>query len=106
MVFYGAAQPQAYQQARDELLAAYDAGDAGLGYWIVNTFAFAGDEDSLYEWLERTAGDGALSMAPGLSFFADFENEPRFQRVMANLGLAPGDIDAIEFNLPPLAITP
>jgi TolB-like protein len=106
MVLHGAGQSEAYEQAVGEILAAYAAGDTGLGYWIVNTFAFTGDEDLLYEWLERTALDGALNMAPGLSYFAAYENEPRFQRVMSDLGMAPADIDAIGFDLPSLSVTP
>ena len=58
----------------------YEAGDAGLGYWIANTFAFTEDREALFAWLERMAAEGTLGqtnpIAPDSRYGLTGRNNP------------------------------
>ena len=89
-----------YRQSLATLIGEYDAGDDGLGTWVAITFAFSGDEEALFEWLERLAADGNLGFAPNMAFFEDYEDDPRFRELMASINHGPQRLDAIRFELP------
>ncbi len=80
----------------------YDAGDAGLGYWIAHTYAFIGDADGMFDWLERTRARGALILRPDTAFFTPWHADRRWRQLMADLGQSSADLEAIRFHLPPL----
>lgn len=94
------------EQALTALMDAYEAGDGGLAYWIVNAYAFMGDEATMLAWLESTAEEGNLSMPPNTAYFSGYEDGPRFQRVLASLGMAPEELAGVALKLPPLFANP
>ncbi len=100
---YSAAEADAeYGQALAELQAALEAGDTGLGYWLVNAYAFAGDSEAMYFWAERLAAAGALSMTPDTAFFAEYRDDERWQRLLAAIGQNPQTLEAIPLTVPAL----
>ena len=102
LVYYAAGSDTAYREAIADLQATLEAGDAGLGFWLVNAFAFAGDRDAMYGWAERLAAEDALSMTPNTAFFADYRDDDRWQRLMASIGQDPGTLAAIPLKVPTL----
>ncbi len=102
MVYYALRRQADFRQSLTDLRQAYDAGDAGLGYWIAHTYAFIGDADGMFEWFELTRSRGALTLRPNAAFFAPWRDDRRWQQLMADLGQSPADLASIRFDLPPL----
>jgi hypothetical protein len=101
MVFDALDRRAEFEQSMADLRQAYDAGDAGLGFWIAHTYAFIGDTDAMFDWLERTQAQGALTLRPATTFFAPWHADRRWQQLMADLGQTQAELDAIQFELPP-----
>ena len=106
MVYYASGQDGEFEQALEALIAAYEAGDHGLGYWIATTFALRGDADAVFDWLRRSQATGLADFAPRSAFFSDFETDPRWQRLMADLDQSSADLDSIPFEVPILGVSP
>jgi TolB-like protein/DNA-binding winged helix-turn-helix (wHTH) protein len=106
MVYYASGQDGEFEQALEALITAYEAGDHGLGYWIATTFALRGDTDAVFDWLRRSQATGLADFAPRSAFFSDFETDPRWQRLMADLDQSSADLDTIPFEVPILGVSP
>ncbi len=106
MVNLALGRKRAFEDSLETLRQACEGGDTGLCYWVANTYAFAKDPDALFAWLERLRAAGTLSLVPGTAFFAAYENDPRWHRLMAELGLSSADLDAIRLDVPVLHPTP
>ena len=102
MVMFGLGRQAEFEQALDDLVTAYEAGDPGLAYWTAYTHAYADDRDATFEWLERAARDGALDMAPNKHFLAPYRDDPRWADLMARRETLPADLQAIPFSVPSL----
>ena len=74
------------QQAMDELIAKYAAEAA---YQIVQVFAWRGDKDKAFEWLERAyrQQDGGLSDVVFDPLMANLRGDPRFAAMLRQMNL-------------------
>ena len=102
MVYHGVGDTAAYQKALDTLQAAFAEGDTGLGVWIVNAYAFAGDSESMYRWAEQMVQDGTLSLTPNTAYFDAYRKERSWQRLLTRLGLDESTLTAIPLEIPAL----
>jgi TolB-like protein/DNA-binding winged helix-turn-helix (wHTH) protein/tetratricopeptide (TPR) repeat protein len=100
MVNLALGRQTAFEDSLEILRQACEAGDTGLCYWVANTFAFAEDPDALFAWLEHSRAEGTLGLVPGTAFFAAYEDDPRWRRLKAELGLSSADLDAIRLDPP------
>jgi tetratricopeptide (TPR) repeat protein len=106
MVNHALGRDAAFAESLRVLQQAYEDGDSGLGYWVANAFAFAEDEDGLFDWMARMEAEGTLSIVPGTAFFSAYESDPRWGRMMANQRPSPAELAAIPLHLPNLSANP
>jgi len=99
MVFHGLGQQANFEKALADLFQAYEDGDKGLAYWIAHTYSFVGDTDAMFLWFERALDEGVLGLPPGAAFFAKFENDPRWENLMKELGNSPDVLRAIHLDV-------
>jgi len=73
-------------------------------YNIAYNFAFRGEVDHAFEWLDKAVeyGDPGLGDLPIEIFFANLYDDPRWLPLLESLGQTHAQLDAIEFevNLP------
>ncbi len=91
-----------FEHSLGELLSAYEAGDTGLAYWVAYTWAYVGDADQMFDWLERSRQHGVLDVEPGEHAYRRYVDDPRWADLMARAGRSPGELDAIALSIPPL----
>jgi TolB-like protein/DNA-binding winged helix-turn-helix (wHTH) protein/Flp pilus assembly protein TadD len=79
---------KASQQAIDKLIAA-GAGDAA--YQIAEVYAWRGEKDKAFEWLERAYNqqDGGLADLKGDLQFGPLRSDPRFSTMLRKLNFPP-----------------
>jgi DNA-binding winged helix-turn-helix (wHTH) protein/TolB-like protein/tetratricopeptide (TPR) repeat protein len=65
--------------------------DFGLAYTVASAYACTGDVDAMLPWLEKAYGErsGALLFLNVHPMFAAVRQDPRFQAVVARVGLPP-----------------
>jgi len=87
--------------ALDALIAKYEK-DAP--YNIAYVYAFCGDADKAFEWLDRaiTYHDGGLGGIVTENLFDKIHSDPRWLPFLRKIGKAPDQLAKIEFKVPPL----
>ncbi|HYL69863.1 MAG TPA: TIR domain-containing protein [Candidatus Dormibacteraeota bacterium] len=78
-------------EARTALAALLDGRSAGAEFQVAETYAFLGDTDKAFEWLEkaRTLHDPGVIWIRRDALFASIVNDPRFAAELRKLGLPP-----------------
>jgi TolB-like protein/thioredoxin-like negative regulator of GroEL len=73
-------------QALDEEIARYGN---GAGFQIAEAFAWRGEKDRAFEWLDRAhaRNDGGLAFIKSDPLLANLYDDPRFKAIVAMLGL-------------------
>ena len=88
--------------AMAELTAKYEE---GASYNIAYAYAFRGEPDQAFAWLEKALQhkDGGMTELIGQPMFAPIHNDPRWLPFLRKYGRAPEQLAAIPFNvtLPP-----
>jgi len=102
LVFASLGRHTEFEQSLRELLSAYEMGDTGLSYWVAYTWAFAGDADQAFEWLERARQHGVLGVAPHEHAFRDIAKDARWASLMERAGMSADTLDAIALRVPVL----
>ncbi len=102
LVFAALGRQDEFEASLAELLRAYEDGDTGLSYWAAYAWAYRGDADRMFEWLERAREHGVLDVAPGEFAFRKFEEDPRWSSFMQRAGMSPDALAAITLSIPPL----
>jgi serine/threonine-protein kinase len=76
------------QQALDELIA---NGAHGAAYQIAEVYAWRGEKDQAFEWLERAyaAHDGGITSIRWDPLIASLRGDPRLAAMDKKLGLPP-----------------
>ena len=64
-------------------------------------FAWRGDNDSAFEWLERARGNSETGLANVASHytFRNLHDDPRWQPFLTKIGQADAQLAAIEFDV-------
>ena len=74
------------------------------GEWpseIAHVYAWTGDADSTFAWLDKAvAEEGGLNEQYLLPFFVPVHNDPRWAAFREQTGTSPQQLEAIEFNIP------
>jgi adenylate cyclase len=67
---------------------------------VAITYAWLGDADKAFHYLEQTRlhRSGDLRVAANSPFYRRIDNDPRWQPFLESAGLAPAQLNAIEFN--------
>ncbi len=67
-----------------------------------SVFAWRGDNDHAFVWLERARENNETSLANVASHFTfrNLHDDPRWQPFLAKMGQSDAQLAAIEFNLP------
>ena len=86
MAEYSLGHAAASQQALDEQITKYSKGAA---YQIAEIYAWRGEKDKAFEWLERAAAqhDGGLSFFKSDPLIAKLRDDPRYAAVLKKMGL-------------------
>lgn len=73
----------------------------GWAYNIAYTYAYRGEADEAFEWLERAIEnhDAGLSDLGATNAFARIEQDPRWLPFLESVGMAPEQLAAIEFEV-------
>jgi tetratricopeptide (TPR) repeat protein len=73
-------------------------------YNIAYVYAFCGDADKAFEWLDKavTYQDPALSDIVAENLFDKIHSDPRWLPFLRKIGKAPDQLAKIEFKMPPL----
>jgi len=87
--------------ALDALIAKYEK-DAS--YNIAHVYAFCGDADKAFEWLDKAIAyqDGGLAEIVTENLFDKIHSDPRWLPFLRKIGKAPDQLARIEFKVPPL----
>ncbi len=88
-----------YQQAVDALLGRYEAGDLTVSYSVAMVFAYVGETDSAFEWLERSLVDNTFYLVPDDSMFPALHDDPRWDALMRRGGISAERLRAIELEI-------
>jgi TolB-like protein/predicted Zn-dependent protease len=74
------------QQAMDEEIA---RNGSSAGFQIAEAFAWRGDKDKAFQWLDRAYAqhDGGLAFIKSDPLLANLYNDPRFRTIVTKLGL-------------------
>jgi tetratricopeptide (TPR) repeat protein len=75
--------------------------DKTTAYNIAYVYAYRGEADRAFEWLERAVDnqDGGLSEIVVQPLFANIRNDPRWLPFLRKLGKAPEQLAAIKFDV-------
>jgi adenylate cyclase len=70
-------------------------------YNIAYVYAFRGEADHAFEWLDKAAqyADPGLSEVPVQTLFAKMRNDPRWLPFLRKIGKAPEQLEKIEFKV-------
>lgn len=70
-------------------------------YYIAAALAYRGEADQAFEWLARSVeyNPHGLSGAASNPLFAGIQDDPRWLPFLESVGLAPAQLDAIEFDV-------
>lgn len=92
------AAADAAEQALDELLAKYSG---NMTYNIGYVYAYLGDADSAFEWLEQAivAEDAGLGEILSQPLFENLYSDSRWVPFLRKLGRAPDQLDSIRLNV-------
>ena len=85
-----------------ELREWHDSGRLTIANRIALVYAFIGDADAAFDWLERAVHDGVLSLSPDDVDFTNLHDDPRWGALMEKAGFSKETLDAIKIhvNLP------
>jgi tetratricopeptide (TPR) repeat protein len=87
--------------ALNVLIAKYEK---EASYNIAYVYAFCGDADKAFEWLDKAVAyqDGGLAEIVTENLFDKIHSDPRWLPLLRKLGKAPDQLAKIEFKVPPL----
>jgi TolB-like protein/lipoprotein NlpI len=76
----------------------------GWAYNIAYVHAWRGETDLVFEWLQKAIdySDPGLSLIVAEPLFAVVHDDPRWPVFLEKVGKSPGQLEAIEFNVPAL----
>jgi TolB-like protein/tetratricopeptide (TPR) repeat protein len=82
-----------------ELREWYDSGRLTIANRIALVYAFIGDADAAFEWLERALHDGVLGLSPADADFVNLHDDPRWNAMMEKAGFSQETLDAIKIEV-------
>jgi tetratricopeptide (TPR) repeat protein len=99
--------PMIYQDLGQEddsdaaLTALIDQYGEGWAYNIAYVYAYLGDADSAFEWLDKAIEikDNGLSEALNEPLFKNLHDDPRWLPFLQKINYSPEQLAAIEFNV-------
>jgi len=73
-------------------------------YNIAHVYAFCGDADKAFEWLDKAVGyqDPGVGQIATENLFDKIHSDPRWLPFLRKIGKAPDQLAKIEFKMPPL----
>ena len=98
MIYHSLGDVTESEASLAELISKYEH-DAP--YNIAYVFAFRGDSDSAFIWLEKAVqqNDPGLSEIPRNPLFANIHSDPRWLPFLESIGKSPEQLAAIEFDM-------
>ena len=99
MTMHVLGRPADYDEALEQMLAAFAGGDVGMAYWLGRTFAFVGDTDRAIEWFTRAEENGVASLSPRAHHFRGLAQEPRWQALLERAGRSAEQLDAVRLDV-------
>ena len=88
-----------FEATFNELHQLHDSGQRRVANDIALVYAFAGDADAAFSWLERAFDDRALSLAPDAADFANLHDDPRWGILMEKAGLSRESLEPIRIHV-------
>jgi TolB-like protein/tetratricopeptide (TPR) repeat protein len=98
IAYHALGETEKSQEALNELIDKYEFNSA---YNIAYVLAYLGEADRAFEWLAKAAEyrDSGLTQMAHQPEFANIHDDPRWQPVLESIGVSPGQLAAIEFNV-------
>lgn len=96
MVAYQRGPVEAFERRRAEWL---DRWGERFPVDAARLFAYVGDEDRAFEWLDHVFRNGMADLFVWSPEFASLHDDPRWQSLLEHLGLAPAQRAAIDFKV-------
>ncbi len=98
LTFFALGRMSDSEGALDRLIQQY--GD-DWPYYIAMVFAFRGDSDTAFDWLDRAVGNGDASLTYVViePLFANLREDSRWLPFLESIGMAPEQLGAIQFRL-------
>jgi tetratricopeptide (TPR) repeat protein len=98
MVFFALGKPE-WRESLGELLRRYENRETRWATQIARVYAFAGEIDAAFAWLETARADDMLDVSPDSIHFRNLQTDPRWSELMETLGLTPEAIAEIGFTV-------
>ena len=67
---------------------------------VAHVYAWTGDFDRAFEWLQRSVDEEEGAFNPMDPLLGPLHADPRWQPALESIGKSPGQLDAIEFDVP------
>ena len=98
MVYHALGRSADSDAALSELI---EEDEQGWAYNIAYIFAFRGEDDHAFEWLDKAVeyDDPGLGDLPSETFLTSLHDDPRWLPLLESLGKSPAQLDAIEFRV-------
>jgi tetratricopeptide (TPR) repeat protein len=98
MAYHALGKAAESDAALTELIEEYEEGAA---YNIAYVYAFRGEADSAFEWLDKAVqyNDPGLSDIAATPEFANIHDDPRWLPFLESIGKSPEQLAAIEFEV-------
>jgi TolB-like protein/Flp pilus assembly protein TadD len=92
---------QEFESAFTELLSLVESNPESA-FFMALLYAYLGDTDAAFNWLDRADAIGSLSVMPYDMYYSNLHDDPRWSALQARRGISLEQLDAIEFevNLP------
>ena len=98
VVYYALGRQAEFETVFAELRDLFDTQpEAAIDVAFV--YAYIGDVEQAFEWLDRALADGTLSIPANDISFANLHDDPRWDVLMDKLGMSQTTLDAIEFEV-------
>jgi len=100
IVYHALGRMKDSDAALDTLIAQY-AQDNATG--VAGVYAFRGEADQAFAWLDKAAkaGESSLAEIPSIPFFEGIRKDPRWLPFLRGIGKAPEQLARIQFKVPP-----
>jgi len=89
------------QEFEESLAALIESEGEKSPEWIAQAYAWAGDTDAAFEWLNRAIELSAVNVSGQFAepYFRPMHDDPRWAQFLARTGSTPEQLDAVKFEV-------
>jgi len=99
LVYHTLGDKDKFDTALAALHDSYDSENPRATNRLAMAYAFVGDVDTAFYWLERALDEGAFNLLPDDMDYANLHDDPRWEPLMAKAGLSADALAGITLNV-------